>query len=152
MSPQSLCTATRTRTHIWRKYIWSNLTVLRQLQCYRQPHIAGWIVSRGQPLKITSQTDRNYFEGVCSNYRYPGPRRVITQGPSAGRWTISADAADAGVEFQIVQKHYKHRHSWFAPARCFFDFFRDVSHEMIGLGTFFGKGLIRNASKTYRFA
>ena len=45
-----------------------------------------------------------------------------------------------------------HRHSWFAPARCFSDFFRDVSHEMIGFGTIFGRGLVRNASKTYRFA
>ena len=44
------------------------------------------------------------------NYRYPGPRRVITQGPSRGRWTISRDEADAGVvadEFQIAQKTHK---------------------------------------------
>ena len=33
-----------------------------------------------------------------------------------------------------------------------FDFFRDVSHEMIDFGTIFGRGLVSNASKTYRFA
>ena len=32
-------------------------------------------------------------------------------------------------------------HSSFAPARCFFDFSKDVSHEMIGFGTIFGRGL-----------
>ena len=47
------------------------------------------------------------------NYRYPGPRRVITQGPDGSGWTISgdapdaADAADAPVEFQIMRKTYK---------------------------------------------
>ena len=32
---------------------------------------------------------------------------MITQGPDGGRWTISGDDPDAGVELQIVQKAYK---------------------------------------------
>ena len=92
------------------------------------------------------------------NYRYPGPRCVISQGPRGHRWTISADAgdaADAGVEFRIVQKHFKKQ--CIGTLRSlrrdiFVDFLKDVSQKMIGVGTIFGRGLVKNASQTYRSA
>ena len=93
------------------------------------------------------------------NSRHPNHRRVRRQGASRGRCTVSGDKSGKpgkpgkSGEFQIAPKCCVYQQlltSWRSGAMFFFDFLRDVSDEMISVGSIFGWGPARNASNTYR--
>ena len=90
------------------------------------------------------------FEGVCLNYRHPGPRRVIREGPSDSLWHHFRWLCQLCRLPRLRETNSKLLSSityignfWppGAPARCFFDFLRDASHEMICFGTIFRRML-----------